>query len=498
MPVSSSRKLNPKEFDQRKAMHLLQRAGFGGTPQQAESLANMGLEEAVSFIVNYDNIRDLKTPSLDDYDKDIMRPATPAERDVLRKARENGNEEIVDRYRKERQQRQREDRKQISEMERWWLQRMITTPRPLEEKLTLFWHGHFATGYRTIENSYHMYLQNMFLRNNALGNFKEQLVKGIIRDPAMIQYLNNHQNKKGAPNENLARELMELFTLGEGQGYDEDDIKEGARCLTGYSYIDDGFAFKIRSHDTGKKKLFGRSGNYDGNDFVDLIFTRPNASTFIIEKLYRFFVNDLPNGPTNDSKKFVLSISNLFKRKDWELKPVIETIFLSEHFYDKANMNAIIKSPVQLIVQAARTLNPPQRKKMIRTLAISSDVMGQRLFAPPSVKGWDGGRSWINTSTLFMRQNTLLYMLTGQRPDEPAWESDGAKFDAMSLIREQDNDSNAAITYLLSTLLNQDKPSKERIESLQVFMTTQHNKINNESITELLTLITAMPEYQLS
>jgi hypothetical protein len=146
MPVSSSRKLNPKEFDQRKAMHLLQRAGFGGTPQQAEALANMGLEEAVSFIVNYDNIRDLKTPSLDDYDKDIMRPATPAERDVLRKARENGNEEIVDRYRKERQQRQRDDRKQISDMERWWLQRMITTPRPLEEKLTLFWHGHFATG----------------------------------------------------------------------------------------------------------------------------------------------------------------------------------------------------------------------------------------------------------------------------------------------------------------------------------------------------------------
>ena len=497
MTVASIKPLDPSDFDERKAQHLLQRAGFGGSAKQAEALANLGVEKSVDYIVNYKNLNDPSPTKLDDYDKNIIRPPTSSERDALRKARQNGDEETVDMFRTERQRRQRTDRRQITEMERWWLQRMVSTPRPLEEKLTLFWHGHFATGYRTIENSYHMYLQNMFFRENAMGNFKEDLVRGIIHDPAMIKYLNNHQNRKQAPNENLARELMELFTLGEGQGYDEDDIKEGARCLTGYTVEDDEFAFRIGNHDTGKKRIFGRSGNFDGDDFVDLIFTRPSASKFIVEKLYKFFINDLPHGETLASKNFSLSLSNLLKRQDWEIKPIIEAMFLSEHFYDDSNMNAIIKSPVQLIVQAARSLNPPQRSKMVRTLAISSDVMGQRLFAPPSVKGWDGGRTWINTSTMFMRQNTLLYLLTGQRPDSEAWEADGAQFDAMALVQGETRDPKDTITFLLTTLLNQENPDRTRVSSLQDYMKTQNNKINNETVTGLLTLITAMPEYQL-
>jgi uncharacterized protein (DUF1800 family) len=497
MIVSSLKPLDPKEFDQRKAQHLLQRAGFGGTPQQAEALESLGLQKAVEYIVNYAQLPDPNPPAIDDYDKDIIRPPTKAERDAIRKARENGDEEMVDKFRTERQRRQRADRKQIAQMERWWLQRMVSTPRPLEEKLTLFWHGHFATGYRTIENSYHMYLQNMMFRKNALGNFKEDLVRGIIHDPAMIKYLNNNQNRKQAPNENLARELMELFTLGEGEGYTEDDIKEGARALTGYNIEDDGFAMQTRQHDTGTKRIFGRTGNFDGDDFVNLIFTRSSASTFITEKLYKFFVNDLPHGETTDSKSYIRLLSTVFKRSGWEIQPVIETMFMSEHFYDESNINAIIKSPIQLIVQAARTLNPPQRKKMAQTLAIASDVMGQRLFAPPSVKGWDGGRTWINTSTMFMRQNTLLYLLTGQRPDASAWEADGARFDAMALAQNQTSSPRAVIKYLLTSILNIENPSRDRTSSLEDFMKTQNNKINNETVTGLLTLITAMPEYQL-
>ena len=229
MTVSSLRTLDPKAFDQRKAQHLLQRAGFGGTPQQAQALADLGLEKAVEYIVNYQNLPDPNPPSTDDYDNNIMRSPTRSERAAINSARKSGDEAMVEKFRVERQRRQRADRKQIAEMERWWFQRLISTSRPLEEKLTLFWHGHFATGYRTIENSYHMFLQNMLFRDNAMGNFKEDLVRGIIHDPAMIKYLNNNQNRKQAPNENLARELMELFTLGEGDGYTEDDIKEGAR-----------------------------------------------------------------------------------------------------------------------------------------------------------------------------------------------------------------------------------------------------------------------------
>ncbi len=497
MTVSSLQPLDPKEFDQRKAKHLLQRAGFGGTPQQAEALANLGLEKAIAYIVNYQELPDPNPTAIDDYDKDIIRPPTSSERDALRKARQNGDEETVDMFRTKRQRRQRTDRKQIAEMEQWWLARLVSTPRPLEEKLTLFWHGHFATGYRTIENSYHMYLQNLMLRENAMGNFKEDLVRGIIHDPAMIRYLNNHQNRKQAPNENLARELMELFTLGEGEGYTEDDIKEGARALTGYTVEDDEFAFQTRQHDTGTKKIFGRSGQFDGDDFVNLIFTRRSVSTFVIEKLYRFFVNDLPHGETTASKTYVRLLSKVFKRNDWNIKPIIETMLLSKHFYDESNMNAIIKSPVQLIVQAARTLNPPQRKKLVRTLAIASDIMGQRLFAPPSVKGWDGGRSWINTSTMFMRQNTMLYVLTGQRPDSNAWEADGKTYDAMALVQGHTSSPRATIKYLLSSLLNIESPSRERTSSLEDYMKTQHNKVNNKTVTGLLTLITAMPEYQL-
>ncbi|MBT5136592.1 MAG: DUF1800 domain-containing protein [Phycisphaerae bacterium] len=497
MTLSSVKPLDPKEFDERKAQHLLQRAGFGGTTKQAVALSKLGLEKAVEYIVEYNNITDPEPVLLDAYDKDIIRPLTAAERKVALKARQDKDEDTVDKLRKERQRRQREDRKQISEMELWWLQRMVSTPRPLEEKLTLFWHGHFATGYRTIEDSYQMYLQNNFFRKNAMGNFKEDLVRGIIHDPAMIKYLNNHQNRKQAPNENLARELMELFTLGEGEGYDEDDIKEGARCLTGYTVEDHDFTFNSRNHDTGQKRIFGRSGYYDGDDFVDLIFTRPNVAKFIVNKLYRYFVNDLPHGKTADSKKFTISISNLLKRKNWELKPILKTIFLSEHFYDDSNMQAIIKSPVQLIVQATRSLNPPQRRKMVQTLAVSADLMGQRLFAPPSVKGWDGGRMWINTSTMFMRQNTLLYLLTGQRPGSASWEADNNQFNGMALVEGNTRDPKDAITFLLTALLNQDKHDRDRVASLENYMKTQNNTINNETVTGLLTLITAMPEYQL-
>jgi len=497
MIVSSLKQLNPEDFDQQKALHLLQRAGFGGTPQQAKTLADLGLKKAVEYIINYEALTDPSPPSLDDYDKDIIRPPTSAERNLIRKSRKVGDEDTVDMFRKERQKRQRADRKQIAEMEQWWLRRLVSTPRPLQEKLTLFWHGHFATGYRTIENSYHMYMQNIMFRNNAMGNFKEDLVRGIIHDPAMIKYLNNNQNRKQAPNENLARELMELFTLGEGVGYSEDDIKEGARTLTGYTVEDDEFLFNSRQHDSGTKKIFGRSGNFNGDDFVNLIFTRPSASTFVVEKLYRFFVNDLPHGETTESKSYIRLLSKVFKRKDWNIKPILETMFLSEHFYADKNRNAIIKSPLQLIVQATRTLNPPQRKKMAQNLAVASDIMGQRLFAPPSVKGWDGGRSWINTSTMFMRQNTLLYLLTGQRPGGKAWDLDNNTFDAMAIVQGHTGTPKSTIKFLLSSLLNIESPSRDRISTLEDFMKTQQNKINNETVTGLLTLITAMPEYQL-
>jgi uncharacterized protein (DUF1800 family) len=243
MPITSLKPLNAQDFDYWKAQHLLNRAGFGGTPAQARALANMGLDAAVDYVVDYEKV-DVEPITADQFDKDIMRPANAEQRMEIEQARRSGNEALLEKFRQEREQRQMADRRQIAEMQKWWLKRIIETPRPLEEKMTLFWHGHFATGYRSIEDSYHMFQQNQFFRANATGSFAD-LVYGIVRDPAMLRYLNNDQSRKEKPNENLARELMELFTLGEGNLYTEADIKEGARALTGNTFEDDRFVFRV-------------------------------------------------------------------------------------------------------------------------------------------------------------------------------------------------------------------------------------------------------------
>jgi len=295
-----------KDFDFAAALHLLNRAGFGGTPQQVQALVEMGLDGALDVIVEYDTTTSRRPGERSDepaprdrgplfangeFRPDVLREPTPEERETLRRARTQGDEETIARLEAMRQQRERDDRAQLALMQKSWLQRMIETPRPLEEKLTLFWHGHFATGYRTIENSWHMALQNEMFRRHGNGDF-QILVRGIISDPAMLRYLDNNQNRRRSPNENLARELLELFTLGEGNGYSERDIKEGARALTGRTYRGNDFFFDKDQFDAGPKSILGRNGNLDGNAFVAAILERPECPQYIARKFYRFFVND--------------------------------------------------------------------------------------------------------------------------------------------------------------------------------------------------------------
>ena len=211
------RPLPAREFGFWEARHLLFRAGLGGTPEQVRAIAGLGLEGAVDYLLDWDEIP-AKPVEADLFDKDIMRPPTPAEQQAAQRARRENDQVFLDQLQQERQQRQREDRQQLDALRKWWLARMIETGRPLQERLTLFWHGHFATGYREIEDSWMLFQQNQFFRTNAAGNFAT-LVRGIVRDPAMLKYLNNDRNVRRSPNENLARELMELFTLGEGNGY---------------------------------------------------------------------------------------------------------------------------------------------------------------------------------------------------------------------------------------------------------------------------------------
>ena len=421
--------LSEASFDADCARHLLNRAGFGGTPKQVAALAALGLSKAVDRLVKYEPIA-FKDPGTDEFDKDIIRPPTDEERQAQFQARRANDEATLQKFERERNRRQADDREQMREMQKWWLKRMIESPRPLEEKMTLFWHGHFATGYRTIEDSWHMYQQNEMFRKHATGNFA-QLVRAVVRDPAMIKYLDNDENRKGRPNENLARELMELFTLGEGRGYGEDDIKEGARALTGLTFRDDEGVFLIDQHDGGHKTILGYSGAIDPDRFVNLILARRECPEFICTKLYRFLVNDAPGELTPDQRAFVKAMAKVLVDSKAELKPVLRAVFMSEHFHHPINRAAIIKSPVQLMVQAVRQFHAPVRE--LSVLNSAADLMGQNLLQPPNVKGWDGGRGWINTSTLFTRQNLLVYLLTGRSPRTREWEADERGFDARHL-----------------------------------------------------------------
>jgi uncharacterized protein (DUF1800 family) len=374
---------------------------------------------------------------------------------------------------------------------------MIETPRPLEEKLTLFWHGHFATNYRTIENSYHMFMQNQVFRANAAGNYGD-LLHAIIKDPAMIAYLDNNDSRKGKPNENLAREIMELFSLGVGN-YTEKDIKEGARALTGYTFEDDEFVFQARNHDTGDKRILGRSGNIKGEDFVDIILNQPACARFVTRKLYHYFLADVPPDERGGDKELdpaqrsvLRQMASTLSSNRYELKPVLRKLFLSEHFYEPRFRNQQIKSPVTLIVGAIRSLNAPPRDLSILNDAL--DLMGQRIFFPPSVKGWDGGRSWINTSTLFVRQNVLAFLLTGKKPQGFDPTADTQKFDALAVLGEV-REPDAAVQRVLRVTLGQ-SPS-EAAEALRSYLRANGDKVSQETATGMLLLATASPEYQL-
>jgi uncharacterized protein (DUF1800 family) len=503
------RALPPKSFGTPEARHLLWRAGFGGTEKQAQLLVSWGIEKSVDTLLDVGS--DAKSAPFEPappeaFDRNIIRPPTEEEARLAAQARRARDEDTLAMLREKRQEAEREDRRQMGEIQKWWLKRMIETTRPLEEKMTLFWHGHFATSFRVIEDSYHMFRQNELFRSHAVGNFGE-LLTAIVRDPAMLAYLDNDENRKGSPNENLAREIMELFGLGLGS-YTEDDIKEGARALTGYTYQDDEFVFRQRNHDPNEKVILGEAGNWNGEDFARIILSKPACARFIARKLYHTFVADLPSdeqGGLRDvepwRRKLVNELGDMLKLRNYALRPVLRRLFLSEHFYSPDVMRAQIKSPVQLVVGAARSLGVPVRDLSILNDAL--DLMGQRLFLPPSVKGWPGGRAWINTSTLYVRQNTLVYMLTGVRargaPNDRARDVANGGFDALGLLTaglpedQRTNPDAVARQALLITLGFVPDAGVDVLKQLLAHV----GKVDNTASLACLLAATSMPEYQL-
>ena len=493
-PISSD------DFGFNEARALLLRAGFGGTTEQVQTLASWGPERAVGHLVEYDDVP-VEPVRSDEFAGDIMVPLSRQQRLEYAQARRNQDEETLARFREARQERQRRDRRQARDLRAWWLGRMIESPRPLEEKMTLFWHGHFATGYRTIENSYHMFLQNQLFRKHATGNFG-QLLHSIIRDPAMIAYLDNNDSRRGRPNENLAREILELFSLGVGN-YSERDIKEGARALTGYTFQGNEFYLNTRNHDSGQKRILGASGDLDGDDFVKAILAQRACTAFIADKLYRYFVAEAPeNTPGLDraAPRFIRRMAGVLAQNKYELRPLLRRVFMSRHFYQACALEHRIKSPIELVVGAIRSYNAPPRD--LAGLADAMGLMGQSLFQPPSVAGWPGGRTWINASTLFVRKNAMAFLLTGKTTNgyHPSARRD--PFDPMPLLEPlaqaepaAARDASKVADYLLRFSLGRSTDSTRA--PLMEFASQHNGQVSPPFVTGLLLLITAMPEYQL-
>ena len=391
------------------AAHLLNRAGFGGTPADIEKVQKMGLHDAVDHFIDYERAPDeTPVPEWAQPDPDRMEKLKEL-REMRQKARNGTAEqrkEVEAKARELQRMQQQDQRQHLVQLRHWWLERMAFGPRPLQEKLTLFWHGHFATSMQKVKDAYLMYLQNETFRKHASGNWLEMLI-AVTRDPAMLIWLDQTQSRKQHPNENYAREVMELFALGEGH-YTEKDITEVARALTGlvYNRPEQTTDYRPMIHDSGTKTVLGKTGDLDWKDVLAQIVAQPEAPRFICGKLWSFFVQDsAPEG-------IVTELATIFRKHGEQVKPVLRAIFRSEEFYSDSVIRTQVKSPVQWLVSTCRMLERDLPPGPVAGNMVAN--LGQDLFAPPNVKGWDGGLAWITTNNLLSRYNLAEALVFGK------------------------------------------------------------------------------------
>jgi len=352
----------------RQAAHLARRTGFGATPEEVRSLSALGMEGAVHSVMH---------PSADDVDLPLY-PDTA---------------ELFD----------RKTRYQAAQM--WWLDRMLRTKHPFSEKMALFWHGHFATSMRKVPPEL-LVRQIALFRSRGLGDFRSLLL-AVSQDPAMLIWLDNRFNYKAHPNENYAREVMELFALGLGN-YTEDDVKNAARAFTGWTLDRKrDFVFRPNAHDDGEKTFLGRTGNFTGEDVIGIIVSQPISQRFMARKLLQFFLYSDPEPQLTEQLASVYAVSG------YDIAKTIGTLLRSNVFYSMRAYRALPKSPIEFAVGLLRYFGA---QKIPPGTPYSIARMGQEILAPPSVKGWDGGPAWINTSTMLARFNAVNALAQNRKP----------------------------------------------------------------------------------
>ena len=366
--------------NQLKNQHLLWRAGFGPAVEQLDNLNKTSPQSLYKALQKGSSKKPQHLQAADNYLQGLMIGI----QDVGRLQKQ----EMTPEQRKELQKKSREG---IRSLNLYWIKEMVNSDAQLREKMSLFWHGHFAC--RNLNVFFQQQLLDV-IRQNALGNFRD-LLHEVSRSGAMLNFLNNNQNKKDHPNENFAREVMELFTMGRGN-YTEHDVKEAARAFTGWGANARGeFIFRKPQHDDGSKTMLGKTGNYDGDEVLDILLEQKQTARYISQKIYRFFVNE------NIDQKKTEWLADRFYKSDYNIAKLMEDIFTSDWFYDEKNIGCRIKSPIELLVGIQRML--PMKLENEEALLLLQRVLGQILFYPPNVAGWPGGKTWIDSSTLMMR-----------------------------------------------------------------------------------------------
>ena len=478
-----------------KNQHLLWRSAFGPMAENAADLDNISQKKLWELLLK----TSAKKPDKIEVAQNLVDGFIKGMKDVKDMADLQKRELTAD-QKKQIQQQSREDLKNLNLR---WLGELINSEAQLREKMSLFWHGHFAC---RVINSYYQQELLQVIRENALGNFKD-LLKEVSKSPSMLQFLNNQQNKKQHPNENFAREVMELFTMGRGN-YTENDVKEAARAFTGWGFnLQGDFVFRKNLHDDGSKTVLGKSGNFEGDDIINLLLQQKQTARFITKKIYKYFVND-----TVDDAK-VEWLSDRFYKNDYDIKKLLEDIYTSDWFYDEKNIGIRIKSPIELLAGIRRLL--PMEMQNDQAQLLFQRTLGQILFYPPNVAGWPGGKNWIDSSSLMLRLRIPQIITANEALDiRPKTDDDaamGQMMDAnMKKLQDTVKGGTATVDWTAVNKIFEKVPRENLLQKIaatvlqtksQVSNKVLDKYLNNESrenyIKSAVVNLMSTPEYQL-
>lgn len=446
--------LNSYALTIQESSNLLSKIGFSPSIKEAEELKNLSFEQSINKIINESN-------------SDVENNYIDLDSSEIKLKLKNLSKEEKKEY-------QKKLRDETISLKSWWFKEMLKTDSPLTERMTMFWHNHFTSSIKKIKSPYLMLNQNKLFRKYALGNFGD-LLKEILKDPAMLIYLDTQNNKKTSPNENFARELLELFTLGEGH-YTEKDIKESAKAFTGlrFNREKDEVIFQKKQFNNNQKVFLGEKGNFKPEDIINIILKQEQTSVYITQKLWKEFVSY----DVNDIE--IKRIAKVFKNSNYEIKSLLKELFLSKEFKD--SIGTQIKSPVELMVGTIRQFEVNVTQKELNQLVKYSSSLGQDIFNPPNVKGWSGGNDWISSDTLILRRQFLQKILRGND---------------ISYLKK--TKKKMTVSYMLNTW-DEDSFKKYSKEDIKNFLLpiTNVNQINKEeSLISYIKDLVLDPVYQL-